>query len=337
MPGWEMECGSLFRWPRKWKRHPDHDTTLCFSASGEDTASQAMTPAAMLSITCSILCHNYGRYLAQAIDSCLGQLPGNYQSDILVIDDGSTDDTPAVCARYGSKIRVVQSRNEGFPSALTKAIRLADGDYVCLLDADDFFAPHKLATIAQQLGGGGRLLYNGQLDVNEDGLHLNRPAREGGCTSTITVHWETALSVLPVENELFLDSIRASGCFVQITEPLTYYRHHKGSMSKCQMPGKWASELAKVSHQLADRLLLGSRLPWIRNRSVQRAWGRLYRSRAYYHELEAALECSKPLAAFRACGHMLWAAAGSIEGVSMFHAKMMAKTMLLRPSFPKKP
>lgn len=50
-----------------------------------------------MKITCSILCYNYGRYLPKAIDSCLNQEPGNYELEVVVIDDGSTDETPEVC------------------------------------------------------------------------------------------------------------------------------------------------------------------------------------------------------------------------------------------------
>ena len=76
----------------------------------------------MLKITCSILCYNYGRYLAQAIESCLNQEQGDYQLEVLVIDDGSTDETPEVCQRYQGRIRTLRSDNKGFGASLDRAI-----------------------------------------------------------------------------------------------------------------------------------------------------------------------------------------------------------------------
>lgn len=58
-------------------------------------------------ISVCILNYNYGRYLRQAIDSALGQKPGGYAlAEIVVIDDGSTDDSPGICASYRDRIRV---------------------------------------------------------------------------------------------------------------------------------------------------------------------------------------------------------------------------------------
>jgi len=287
-------------------------------------------------ITCSILCYNYGRFLAKAIDSCLDQKPGDFEREVLVIDDGSTDDTPQLCARYGSAIRVVRSRNQGFGASLTKAISLARGDYVCLLDADDYFAPQKLATLTPHLQAGAALIYDRKYFIDAEDNTLDETPGDGGNTSTVTVHRATAETLLPAENELFFDAVRASRQFVRLAEPLTYYRRHASSMSRCEEPGKWASELAGATHHLADRLLAGPPLPWISTLSVQLAWGRLYRSQACYKELEAALECGLIGASLRSCVRMLWFAMRSPEGLSSFHVRMIGKTLIRRPSFPRR-
>src|SRR5436190_1000320 len=100
-----------------------------------------------IGVTCAILCHNYGRFLDRAIESCLNQIPGDYSPEILVLDDGSTDDTPVVCARYTGRVRVSRTVRGGFGATLGRALTEAVGKYVCLLDADDFFAPSMLRTI----------------------------------------------------------------------------------------------------------------------------------------------------------------------------------------------
>src|SRR5262249_35242273 len=101
----------------------------------------------MRKITCSILCYNYGNYLPLAIDSCLNQDKGDYEMEVIIIDDGSTDNTPDVCRRYADKIKYFPSKNEGFAASLTKAVNYATGEIICLLDADDYFLPGKVNEI----------------------------------------------------------------------------------------------------------------------------------------------------------------------------------------------
>jgi glycosyltransferase involved in cell wall biosynthesis len=62
-------------------------------------------------ISIVVLCHNYGRYLAEALDSALGQ---DYPAtEVLVVDDGSTDDSLEVASRYERRIRVLTQENRG--------------------------------------------------------------------------------------------------------------------------------------------------------------------------------------------------------------------------------
>jgi hypothetical protein len=288
-----------------------------------------------LKISCCILCYNYGRFLREAINSCLDQEPGDFESQVLIIDDGSTDETLDVCESFGTRIRVIRSGNEGFGSSLTKAIAMSDGDYVCLLDADDRFAPNKLALISKYANAGALLIYNAILTMDEAGCIQDVPPRRGGNTSTVTVHRETAAALLPVENELSFNSIRATEQFVQLEQPLTFYRRHSNSMSQSQVPGKWASDLSLICRRLSDRLTRGSSLPWMPSPSTQLQWGHLYRSQACYHELEAALERGQRIQSLRACAGMLRYAITSPFGISAWHIKMIVKTIIGRASFPK--
>jgi glycosyltransferase involved in cell wall biosynthesis len=86
---------------------------------------------------------NHARLLGDAIDSALAQtLTG---VDIVVVDDGSTDDTPAVLERYRGRIRVLRQPNRGLAAARNTGLAAARGTYVAFLDADDIMAPAKLA------------------------------------------------------------------------------------------------------------------------------------------------------------------------------------------------
>ena len=86
--------------------------------------------------------YNYGRYLSRAVDSVLGQT--HAPIECIVVDDGSTDDTLSVLARYRDRIRVITQLNSGAPAAKNTGIRTATGDFIALLDADDWWEPQKI-------------------------------------------------------------------------------------------------------------------------------------------------------------------------------------------------
>lgn len=284
----------------------------------------------------SILCYNYGRYLPRAIDSALSQAlePGD-ALEVLVIDDGSTDDTPQVCAAYGERIRVLRSVNEGFGASLTKAVAEASGDYVCLMDADDAFAADKLRRIRPHLLAGALYVDHAQWKIDEADTQLPG-VHHGGNTSTICVHRASAMPLLPIENEVTLQTLWRAGHGVRLTEPLGYYRQHHASMTNRQQPGAQNDYLAGVHHRLASRLRLLEPTPaWLPDRRAALAIAWEYAAMAYYNELEAALERRRPAAAYRACARMIAASLRSRPGFTLFTAKMTVKTLLLRPSFPK--
>ncbi|HEX3660353.1 MAG TPA: glycosyltransferase family A protein [Acidobacteriaceae bacterium] len=93
--------------------------------------------------------HNYGRYLGEAIDSALAQTYSN--TEIVVVDDGSTDSSREVIAQYGDRIRAVLKPNGGQASAFNAGFAASRGALVCLLDADDIFRPHKVMRVTQTL------------------------------------------------------------------------------------------------------------------------------------------------------------------------------------------
>lgn len=86
--------------------------------------------------------YNYGRFLSGCIDSILEQtVPAH---EIVVVDDGSTDDSLAVLAGYGDKVTVVATENRGVAGATNTAIGHCTGDVVALLDADDLMRPDRI-------------------------------------------------------------------------------------------------------------------------------------------------------------------------------------------------
>lgn len=78
----------------------------------------------------------------KAVDSVLAQTYRDFE--LIVVDDGSTDDTPQVLAQYGDAIHVVRQSNRGMGGARNAGIRAATGEFLAFLDSDDWWLPQKL-------------------------------------------------------------------------------------------------------------------------------------------------------------------------------------------------
>jgi hypothetical protein len=90
-------------------------------------------------VTVVIPDYNHARYVGDAIESVLAQ---TYQHvEILVVDDGSTDDSEEVVARFGTRVRYVKQENKGLSAARNTGIELARGEFIAVLDADDMYEP----------------------------------------------------------------------------------------------------------------------------------------------------------------------------------------------------
>lgn len=88
---------------------------------------------------------NYGRYLPQSLGSVLEQT--HPPAQVIVIDDGSTDDTPQVMARYAadSRVEYVRQPNMGIAVTQNRGLEMVRHPYVAFLDADDYWLPQKIA------------------------------------------------------------------------------------------------------------------------------------------------------------------------------------------------
>jgi len=96
-----------------------------------------------------VFCYNYGRFLGRAVDSARNQRWPHGEVEIIVVDDGSTDDTAKVLATYGDSIRVHRQTNQGLMAAFRAGVSMATGDYICLLSADDTMPSDR---VARQVG-----------------------------------------------------------------------------------------------------------------------------------------------------------------------------------------
>ena len=89
--------------------------------------------------------YNQAKFLKQSINSALAQ---NFiEAEVIVVDDGSTDETREIISQYGKEVHYIRQENRGLGGARNTGIQAARGDYVGLLDADDIWLPEFLVTM----------------------------------------------------------------------------------------------------------------------------------------------------------------------------------------------
>ena len=96
--------------------------------------------------------YNQAHYLPEALDSLINQTYDNWEA--IVVNDGSTDETPEVMKRYAekdSRIRIFHKENGGCASALNEGLRNVQGEWICWLSSDDLFEPEKLSVHLQAI------------------------------------------------------------------------------------------------------------------------------------------------------------------------------------------
>ncbi len=118
--------------------------------------------------------YNVEKYLAKCIDSIIAQ---TYQNlEIILVDDGSTDSSPAICDEYAlidRRIKVVHKSNGGLSDARNCGINISKGDFICFIDSDDYIAEDMLKILLTQMlkDGSGMAICN-FLYVDEQGKSI---------------------------------------------------------------------------------------------------------------------------------------------------------------------
>ena len=125
--------------------------------------------------------YNYERYVAEALDSALGQDYPEDRLELIVVDDGSTDRTPEIAQRYArehpGRIRYIRQDNAGLIGATIRGLREARGDMFTLLDADDVWLTSRtrLLVAALERNPDAGLVYGDMEVIDADG-HLIAPS-----------------------------------------------------------------------------------------------------------------------------------------------------------------
>jgi len=197
--------------------------------------------------------YNSAQYLTDAIDSVLGQTVGDLE--VLVIDDGSTDNTESVMRRYAGSVRYIRQENRGVAAARNRGIAESLGRYVAFLDADDTWLPDKLERQINALGArpDKRFCYTAFTLVTADlsPLGIVRSNRHGAALEDLLMNGNVVGSICTVlcERSLFETSggfdqglsqcadwdmwvrLAALTEFLYLYQPTVTYRQHDSNMS----------------------------------------------------------------------------------------------------------
>ncbi len=176
---------------------------------------EAETPPTMTPLVSAIIpTYNRASLVCQAIDSIMQQTYGRIE--IIVVDDGSTDDTRQRLEAYGSAIRVISQPNAGPSAARNRGIRAAVGEIVTFLDSDDVWHPTKIArqvSILQRTGA-PCCICNAEIEAGE-GAHVRtfeyaalRPAAEEGI-------WENVTEVLSTRFLMLTQMVAIRRCVLE--------------------------------------------------------------------------------------------------------------------------
>lgn len=109
-------------------------------------------------VTALINTYNNGRFIEEAIESVLSQDYPADRMEIIVVDDGSTDDTPERLKKYENRIRYFRTANGDQCSAVTFGVSQANGELIALLDGDDLWMPNKLSLVAAEFAKDPRVV-----------------------------------------------------------------------------------------------------------------------------------------------------------------------------------
>jgi glycosyltransferase involved in cell wall biosynthesis len=202
-----------------------------------------MTPARNAPPAVSILMatHNQGQFIRQALDSVFRQSIPAKSFEVIVINDGSTDDTTQILADYSTMARIISRENRGLVESCNEGLSVARGRYFARIDSDDYVDENWLSSLLEALNRhtdaccavpdmyelrGTATTY---VKLNPDNIYTLQACGTMFRTDQLRAaggfrpfYWE--------EFDLYL-RLRAFGPFIHVPQPLYIYRKHPGGMT----------------------------------------------------------------------------------------------------------
>jgi glycosyltransferase involved in cell wall biosynthesis len=202
----------------------------------------------MLKVSVIIPNYNYGRFLDRAVDSVLNQ--SIKPDEIIVVDDGSTDDSLEVLRSFGDAVTIVEQSNAGVATARNKGAEIAAGELLAFLDADDYWYTEKLEKQLERFSDPDiGFVHCGVTNVDESGNKIDDylAGREGWVgdallkfqpavlANTLIVRraefekidgFDTTPELHPSEDWDLCYRLSRVCKLGFVREPLLYYRHH---------------------------------------------------------------------------------------------------------------
>ena len=261
----------------------------------------------MISIIIPI--YNVEKYLEKCLDSILNQTYKNLE--IILIDDGSTDNSPNICNSYCEKdkrIKIIHKNNEGVSSARNKGIELSKGKYIVFIDSDDYVSNEHIEVLYDCIiSNNVDLVISNLIDISEDGIILNNEEKE-----SFLMNKDQCLKELLSEDNFYhlccgniyrkdlLEKIRFN-CKYRIAEDLDflyryikqissayflskntyYYLKREGSATNSIYSEKWNDELKICNFIISEMVELENNF----HKYAKRKYIRLNINQAYRFEL----------------------------------------------------
>ena len=254
--------------------------------------------------------YNYGRFLAQAIDSALCQTYSPIE--VVVVDDGSTDESREVIATYGDRVIPLLKTNGGQASAFNTAIAASHGEVLIFLDADDVLLPTAVELAMQQFRPGVVKvhwpLWRADDDLERTGQQIPAEELPAGDMRAFTFSEGPATSLSPPTSgnawaRDFLDRVTpipepehrigadgylyglapAFGSIERVTSPQGIYRiHNRNSYRRMPVEERLRLGIRSFEHQwqLLEAHALQIGIP-----ADRKNWER----QSYFHRLRAAV------------------------------------------------
>ncbi len=227
-----------------------------------------------MDVSIVVTAYNYAKYLDECLDSCFGQLCTSLKYEVIVVDDGSTDDTQAILARRSDfGLRSLRIENMGVEVASNHGFSAARGRYIVRVDADDILATNYLTSMAPFMGKGFGFCYSDYTIIDSDSVtqevvrlpdfDAEEILTRGDFLATGTLYpaellhfhggYDCQTRNTGLENyELIIKLITAGSKGVHVSDPLFYYRRHQTNMSSTR-----TDSIIAYGRKLFERNCLG--------------------------------------------------------------------------------